>query len=54
MPEGRYIVRLTFKNGPPVSIDESHSIAISSFRRLEQRLIRDPINISEYRKFLAN
>ena len=49
-PEGRYIVRLPFKNYPPISISESRSIAISN---LKQRLIRDSINVSEYREFLA-
>jgi len=46
-PEGRYIVQLPFKNGSPISISESRSIAVSSFCRLEQRLIRDPIIASE-------
>ena len=50
----RYIVRLSFKNGSPISIGESRSIAVSSFHCLEQRLIRDrPIIASEYREFLA-
>ncbi|XP_018338459.1 PREDICTED: uncharacterized protein LOC108746285 [Trachymyrmex septentrionalis] len=53
-PEGRYIARRPFKNGPSISIGESRSTAVSSFRRLEQRLIRDPINASEYREFLAD
>jgi len=52
-PERRYIVRLPFKNYPPISISESRSIAISSFRRLEQRLIRVPINAFENREFFA-
>ena len=51
--EGRYIVQLLFKNGLAISISESRSIAVSSFRRLEQCLTRDPINASEYREFLA-
>ncbi|XP_032689796.1 uncharacterized protein LOC116853053 [Odontomachus brunneus] len=51
--EGRYIVRLPFKTEPPILIGESRSIAVSSFRRLEQRLSRDPLNASEYREFLA-
>jgi len=38
---------------PPISISESRSIAISSFRRLEQRLIRVPINAFENREFFA-
>jgi len=48
--EGRYIVRLPFKNYPPISISELRSIAVSN---LKQRLIRDSINVSEYREFLA-
>ena len=42
-----------FKNGLSISISESRSIAISSFRRLEQRLIRVPINAFENREFFA-
>ena len=41
-----------FKNGSSISIGESRSIAVSSYH-LEQRLIRDPITISEYHEFLA-
>jgi len=51
-PEGRYIVRLLFKNGLSISIGKSRSI-VSSFRRLEQRLSRDPITAFEYHEFLA-
>ena len=45
-PDGCYIVRLPFKNGSPISIGELRFIAISNFRRLEQRLIWDPITVS--------
>jgi len=50
---GNAIVRLPFKNGLPISIGKSRFIAASSFRHLEQRLIRDIIIASEYREFLA-
>jgi len=50
-PEGYYIVRLSFKNGPPISLGESRSAA--SPYRMEQRLVRDSINASEYGDFLA-
>jgi len=51
--EGYYIVRLSFKNSPPISLGESRSAAISSLYRMEQRLVRDSINASEYSDFLA-
>jgi len=34
-------------------IGKLRSTIVSNFRRLEQRLIRDSINASEYREFLA-
>jgi len=51
--EGRYIVRLSFNNGRPISLDESRSVVISRLSRMEQRLVRDPINASEHGDFLA-
>jgi len=50
--EGRYIVRLPFKNGPSISR------RIALYRHFElsplgTTLIRDSINVSEYREFLA-
>lgn len=52
-PQGRYVVRLPFKHGPPISLGESYSIAVSSFLRMEQRLSQDQTKASEYRDFLA-
>jgi len=51
--ERRYIVRLSFKNGPPISLSDSCSAAIWSFYRMEQHLKRDSINSTEYGDFLA-
>lgn len=50
--KGRYVVRLPFKNGPPLSLGESRAIAMSSLHRMEQRLQRDPSKASEYHTFL--
>ncbi|XP_018399454.1 PREDICTED: uncharacterized protein LOC108777138 [Cyphomyrmex costatus] len=50
---GRYIVRLPFKIGPPISLGESRSNAISSFHSMEQRLLRDTTKASLYRDFLT-
>ncbi|XP_018392969.1 PREDICTED: uncharacterized protein LOC108772023, partial [Cyphomyrmex costatus] len=52
-PEGRYVVRLPFKNGPPISLGESRQNAITSLHRLDRRLCRDPRKASEYSDFLA-
>jgi len=51
--EGYYVVRLPFKNGPPVSLGDSHSAAISSLYHMKQLLKRDLINSLDYRDFLA-
>ncbi|XP_071577173.1 uncharacterized protein [Temnothorax nylanderi] len=50
-PEGRYVVRLPFKRGPP-QLGESRFAALSSLKRLERRLEREPNNATEYREFL--
>lgn len=52
MSNGRYIVRLPFKSGQPIPLDESRNTAESSLKRIEQRLKRDPTIASEYREFL--
>ena len=53
MPEGRYIVRLPFKN-EKIHLDRQMALyccfKLSLFRTM---LIRDPINASEYREFLV-
>ncbi|XP_029163264.1 uncharacterized protein LOC114934724 [Nylanderia fulva] len=51
-PQGRYIVRLPFKTGPPLSLGESRFIAESSLYRLERRFKRNPSIASEYHDFL--
>ncbi|XP_011691714.1 PREDICTED: uncharacterized protein LOC105452372 [Wasmannia auropunctata] len=51
--QGRYIVRLPFKNGPPVSLGESRQIASSFLYKLENRLCRQPKLASEYNEFLS-
>ncbi|XP_029166951.1 uncharacterized protein LOC114937603 [Nylanderia fulva] len=52
-PQGRYIVRLPFKTGPPLSLGESRFIAESSLYRLERRFKRNPSIASEYHDFLT-
>ncbi|XP_071577705.1 uncharacterized protein [Temnothorax nylanderi] len=51
-PDGRYVVRLPFRNGPPISIGESRNTAIQSYLRTEARLKREPSNAAEYHAFL--
>jgi len=36
--DGRYVVRLSFKNGPPIAIGESRHSALQLYRRSEIRL----------------
>lgn len=50
--DGKYIVSLPFKAGPPVDIGESYQIALASYNRLEKRLSRDPEQQHIYREFL--
>lgn len=50
--QGRYIVRLPFKTGPPISLGESRFIAFSSLHRVEQCLQRDSTKVAAYRDFL--
>lgn len=51
-PDGRYVVRLPFKTGPPLSIGESHEIAKRLYRNLRRRLERDSELSTEYTAFL--
>lgn len=51
-PQGRYIVRLPFKEGPPVELGESLPIAISLYNRTENRLSRLPELYVQYNDFL--
>lgn len=50
--DGRYIVRLPFKNGPPRPLGESRGIALANLRRMEQSVERDPLHAAEYRNFM--
>lgn len=49
---GRYIVRLPFKTGPPISIGESRNSALQQYLRSEKRLKRDPSKAAAYNEFL--
>lgn len=51
-PQGRYIVRLPFKEGPPVELGESLPIAIFLYNRTENRLSRLPELYVQYNNFL--
>ncbi|XP_067214141.1 uncharacterized protein [Linepithema humile] len=50
--DGRYVVRLPFKNAPPIDIGDSLSIALSCYNRLEKRLQSRAEIRSQYRNFL--
>ncbi|XP_077260520.1 uncharacterized protein LOC143896497 [Temnothorax americanus] len=50
--DGRYVVRLPFKKGPPISIGESSRSALQSYLRAENRLKREPAKAAEYHDFL--
>ncbi|XP_029172121.1 uncharacterized protein LOC114941332 [Nylanderia fulva] len=50
--EGRYIVRLPFKHGPPLNIGESRHSALQSYLRTESRIKTDSSKSSEYHNFL--
>lgn len=49
---GRYIVRLPLKNGPPIDIGESKSSALYLLRKTEQRLKSNLTLAEEYHSFL--
>ncbi|XP_029161713.1 uncharacterized protein LOC114933355 [Nylanderia fulva] len=49
--EGRYIVRLPFKHGPPLNIGESRHSALQSYLRTESRIKTDSSKSSEYHNF---
>ncbi|XP_029176753.1 uncharacterized protein LOC114944863 [Nylanderia fulva] len=49
---GRYIVRLPFKQGPPINIGDSHSIVSSMLTSLNRRLDRNLDLKKEYNSFL--
>ncbi|XP_071581069.1 uncharacterized protein [Temnothorax nylanderi] len=51
-PEGRYVVRLPFKTGPPIDLGESRFTALASLVRSERRLLREQNKAALYREFL--
>ncbi|XP_024882903.1 uncharacterized protein LOC112461756 [Temnothorax curvispinosus] len=51
-PDGRYVVRLPFKNGPSISIGESRNSALQNYLRAENRLKQEPTKAAEYHAFL--
>ncbi|XP_011708366.1 PREDICTED: uncharacterized protein LOC105463048 [Wasmannia auropunctata] len=51
-PQGRYVVRLPFREAPPLSIGASFPIARKLYARLEQRLLRDTALAQAYHDFL--
>ncbi|XP_076284376.1 uncharacterized protein LOC143210941 [Lasioglossum baleicum] len=51
-PNGQYIVRLPFIEGPPIDIGPSRSAAKTMFLRQEQRLQRNAQHSEEYSQFL--
>ncbi|XP_024875147.1 uncharacterized protein LOC112456681 [Temnothorax curvispinosus] len=51
-PDGRYMVRLPFKTGPPINIGHSRAIADKCLQRLTRRLQRNPEQQKEYSDFL--
>ncbi|XP_011858859.1 PREDICTED: uncharacterized protein LOC105556383 [Vollenhovia emeryi] len=50
--EGRYIVRLPFKTGPPINIGESRHTALQNYLCTETRLKTDSKKSTEYHNFL--
>lgn len=51
--DGRYIVRLPFKRGPPIPMGESYYKARVLLTKLERRLETKPSHLAEYHKFLS-
>lgn len=52
LPNGRYMIRLPFKGGSPISIGEPISSASSCLRRIERRLAGDHELYNAYKLFL--
>lgn len=50
--DGRYIVRLPFKNGPPIEVGSSRETAALLLSKLEQRLQKNPDVANQYAEFL--
>ncbi|XP_029162870.1 uncharacterized protein LOC114934343 [Nylanderia fulva] len=52
LPDGRYRVRLPFRNGPPTDLGDSKVAALANLARVESRLHRDPPKAKAYAAFL--
>ena len=50
-PQGRYVVRLPFRNDSP-TIGDSSGVALRRFKNLERKLERNPLLQSKYREFM--
>ena len=53
LPSGRYIVRLPFKNGPPIEIGDSFEKAKLILQKSQARLQSKPDLFKEYSEFLT-
>ncbi|XP_024869854.1 uncharacterized protein LOC112453358 [Temnothorax curvispinosus] len=51
--QGRYIVRLPFKNGPPGNIGDTLQRAMLLYKKMKSRLLQRPTIANQYHKFLA-
>ncbi|XP_029157828.1 uncharacterized protein LOC114930257 [Nylanderia fulva] len=51
LPDGRYRVRLLFRNSPPTDLGDSKIAALANFARVESRLHRDPPKAKAYAVF---
>ncbi|XP_029162096.1 uncharacterized protein LOC114933664 [Nylanderia fulva] len=51
--DGRYIVRLPFRNGPPIEIGESREIAARRLSSLLRRINNQPAIKQEYSEFMS-
>ncbi|XP_071629518.1 uncharacterized protein [Temnothorax longispinosus] len=51
--QGRYIVRLPFKNGPPGNIGDTLQRAMLLYKKMESRLLQRPTIANQYHEFLA-
>lgn len=52
VPDGRYIVRLPFRTGPPIDIVESRPIALKRLTELDSRLKTNAELQQKYSEFL--
>ncbi|XP_071629536.1 uncharacterized protein [Temnothorax longispinosus] len=51
--QGRYIVRLPFKNGPPGNIGDTLQRAMLLYKKMESRLLQRLTIVNQYHEFLA-